>query len=111
VGYADFLTQSAAVSSRSARPRSGFGEDKAQFTAVAGKGTLPCLVQPTRPETLAKQGRDASQLWVSIHFAVDPGVTNDDIITVDGQVYAVKGQLDFNSMHECYRVDCVQMRT
>jgi hypothetical protein len=111
VAYADFLTQSAAVSSRSARPRSGFGEDKAQFTAVAGKGTLPCLVRPLRAEAIAKQGRDASQQWVRIYFAADPGVTNDDVIAVDGQTYAVKGQLDFNSMHEVYGVDCVQMRT
>lgn len=109
--FADYLNQTAAISSRSQRPRSGFGEGTPQFTPVPGQGALPCLVRPIRVEAAARQGRDTSERWARIYFAVDPAVTNDDLITVDGLAYAVKGEINFNSMGEAYGVDCVLTKT
>ena len=104
--FADFLTQTAAVLRR-ANARNGFAPTGPPLVPVAGQAALPCLVRPLRAEALARQNRDASEQWSRIYLEVDPNVTNDHVLKVDGRLYAVKGQLDFNSEHEVYAVDCI----
>jgi len=106
----DFLNQTALVSSRASADR-GYADRTPSWSPVPGQDALPCLVRPLRPEAVAKQGRDAEKVWVRIYFDADPGLTRNNRLTVDGRIYAVVGQLDFNSMARLFAVDCTQVVT
>lgn len=105
MSIADFLDKTALVERRSLLDHAPV------WTAAPGQGAVPCLVRPMRPESVAKQGRDAELVWSTVYFDRDLGLTRAHRLTIDGRFLAVVGAIDFNSMGELFAVACSEART